>query len=152
MDTIFIVDDELEMCLSLSEILTELNYKVEYSVDPVQAFEKIKANPPQFVITDIQMPGTNGLNLLKQINTFIPSIHVIIMTGSPTVEKAVDAIWLCIESGTTAMAPRVGRHVETTTSKACTTFLAREGATSPSNSCGFVIIPVLTSILAMSIY
>ncbi len=92
MANIFIVDDEEEMCLSLSEILTEKNYHVEFSTDPVSGLEKILKDPPQFVITDVQMPGKGGLNLLKEIRTANPNIHVIVMTGYPSVEKAVDAM------------------------------------------------------------
>ncbi|MGL1890811.1 MAG: sigma-54 dependent transcriptional regulator [Spirochaetaceae bacterium] len=92
MNTIFIVDDEQEMCLSLSEILIEMNFHVKYNTDPILALEQILKNPPQFVITDIQMPGKGGLNLLKEIKTANPEIHVIVMTGYPTVDKAVDAM------------------------------------------------------------
>lgn len=92
MTQIFIVDDEEELCLSLSELLTELNYQVEYATDPLRAIDLILKNPPQFVITDIQMPGKGGLNLLKEIRSVNPAIHIIVMTGYPTVEKAVDAM------------------------------------------------------------
>jgi len=92
MDRIFIIDDEPEMCLSLSEILTEMNYSVEYDTNPLTALDRIRKNPPRFVITDVQMPSISGLNLLKEIKTLLPGVHVIVMTGYPSVEKAVDAM------------------------------------------------------------
>jgi len=58
------------------------------------AIEKMKANPFDIVITDLKMPGIDGMEVLKSIREDYPDTVVIMVTGFSTVETAVEAMKL----------------------------------------------------------
>jgi DNA-binding NtrC family response regulator len=57
-----------------------------------EACRCVGEDPPDLVITDIQMPGMDGIALLKSIRERYPDLPVILMTGHETVETAVAAL------------------------------------------------------------
>ncbi len=65
--TILIIDDEKEMCVSLSEILTANGFESRFTTDPLKAFSIIKSNPIDLIILDIKMPALKGIDLLKSL-------------------------------------------------------------------------------------
>jgi signal transduction histidine kinase/CheY-like chemotaxis protein len=89
---ILIVDDEEVIRSLLSRILEEKGYFVEFAEDGNKAFEKIKMDFFNLLITDLKMPKLDGLDILKEIKKVNPFIEVIIVTGYPTIESAVEAI------------------------------------------------------------
>ena len=64
---ILVVDDEMIVCESCKRILEEEGYEVETALSGKEAFEKMKANPFDIVITDLKMPGIDGMEVLKNI-------------------------------------------------------------------------------------
>lgn len=76
MKTIFLVDDSVTMVMSLKSSLQLLGFKIETAGDGVEAMTKIKAGfKPDLIITDINMPNMNGLELIKnarQVLRFTP--------------------------------------------------------------------------------
>jgi len=87
---ILIVDDEESVVFFLGENLTELGpgYEVETARSGEEALIKIAARPFDLVVTDLRMPGVDGLDLLKTIRTTNPDTRLILMTayGSDLVE------------------------------------------------------------------
>jgi len=57
---ILVVDDEAVVCESCKRILEEENYEVECALNGREAFDKMKANPCDIVITDLKMPASMG--------------------------------------------------------------------------------------------
>jgi two-component system response regulator PilR (NtrC family) len=57
---ILVVDDEMIVCESCKRILEEEGYEVETALSRREAFEKMKQNPFDIVITDLKMPGIDG--------------------------------------------------------------------------------------------
>ena len=91
---ILVVDDEMIVCESCQRILQEDSYEVECVSSGKEAIEKMKANPFDIVITDLKMPGVDGMEVLKSIREDYPDTVVIMITGFSTVETAVEAMKL----------------------------------------------------------
>jgi DNA-binding NtrC family response regulator len=86
--SILVVDDEANARNALSEILTEERYGVEMAADGFNALEKLGHFTPDVVLTDLKMPGMDGLELMKTIRANYPGISVIVMTAFGDVDTA----------------------------------------------------------------
>jgi DNA-binding NtrC family response regulator len=91
---ILVVDDEMIVCESCKRILEEEGYEVETALSGKEAFEKMKANPFDIVLTDLKMPGIDGMEVLRTFRKEYPDSIIIMITGFSTVETAVEAIKL----------------------------------------------------------
>ncbi len=90
---ILIVDDETDMLSLLERIITSRkNYGVLKAATGLQALEVLSANDVDIVLTDLKMPGMDGLELLLKIKERWPDMTTIIMTACGTIENAVEAI------------------------------------------------------------
>ena len=93
---ILIVDDELEICKVLKKYLEiESEYNVEFETNPVDALERIKRGGFHIVLSDIMMPGLDGIELLREIKKVDGLVQVIMMTAYSTVDKVI----ACLEIG-----------------------------------------------------
>lgn len=82
--TIFIVDDEFVLRNALSLVVRTMNFSVKCFPSAVEFIEYLETNQisgPVCLITDVQMPGMNGIELLEQLITLDKQIPVIITTG-----------------------------------------------------------------------
>ena len=86
---ILIVDDEVEICEMLSRHFEFLGYDVDSAAGAGEALEKLQAQRTEVVISDIVMPGINGVDLLKIIRNLYPMTHVIMITGYVTLDNAL---------------------------------------------------------------
>jgi len=91
---ILVVDDEMIVCESCKRILEEEGYEVEAALSGKEAFEKMKANSFDIVITDLKMPGIDGMEVLRTFRKEYPDSIIIMITGFSTVETAVEAMKL----------------------------------------------------------
>ncbi|MDP3182493.1 MAG: sigma-54 dependent transcriptional regulator [Desulfobaccales bacterium] len=91
---LLIVDDEFLVCESLKEMLTLEGYTVDTAPDGNTALAKLKDNRYQLILSDIQMPGLNGFELLKEIQGRSPNTTIIFITGHGHIDGAVEAIKL----------------------------------------------------------
>ncbi len=94
---VLIVDDDLQMRNALREAVTELGYRADLSDNGLSALEKIRQNSYSMVITDMKMPGMDGIEFIRQIRKIAGNIPVLVITGYGTVENAV----LAMKSGAT---------------------------------------------------
>jgi two-component system response regulator PilR (NtrC family) len=90
--SILIVDDEKTIRDSIRIILDDEGYITETSGDGIDALEKIKKNNYDIVITDIKMPGMDGIELMKQAGEISPETFFIVMTAFASVKTAIDSI------------------------------------------------------------
>lgn len=90
--TILIVDDELELCLSLKELLCDEGFYCEYETDPREVLPLIEKRDIGLVLLDIRMPEIGGIDLLKILKSRFPDLPVIIISGHATVDTAVRAM------------------------------------------------------------
>ena len=91
---ILVVDDELIVCESCRRILEEEAYEVEVALSGQEAFDKMKENTFDIVITDLKMPTIDGMDVLRHVRKEYPDTIVIMITGFSTVETAVEAMKL----------------------------------------------------------
>ncbi|PIV21289.1 MAG: Fis family transcriptional regulator, partial [Deltaproteobacteria bacterium CG03_land_8_20_14_0_80_45_14] len=91
---ILVVDDEMIVCESCKRILEEEGYEIETALSGKEAFEKMKVSPFDIVITDLKMPGIDGMEVLRTFRKEYPDSIIIMITGFSTVETAVEAMKL----------------------------------------------------------
>ena len=89
---ILVVDDEPKLCHLIEELLKLEGYRVDVSISNMEALQMIKKNKYQMLITDLKMPGIDGLELIQKARELNPEIRTIIITGSETVETAVQSL------------------------------------------------------------
>jgi DNA-binding NtrC family response regulator len=89
---ILIVDDEPLKRITLQIELTEAGYEVYEAADAESARQVFDARTVDVVVTDMRMPGMNGLDLLSHVKRARPEMPVILMTAYATVDTAVTAI------------------------------------------------------------
>jgi two-component system response regulator AtoC len=95
---VLVVDDERELRESLSEVLLTMKHNVHEARDGEEALEIIRqrgSDSPQsmhMVLLDVNMPGISGIETLKEIRAFDPSISVLIITAHGNIRDAVEAM------------------------------------------------------------
>lgn len=91
---VLVVDDEVEILRTLKSYLSLNGFKVTVAKDAQTAFEVVESGKVHIVLTDISMPGMNGIDLLEKIRAYDFSIQVIIMTGFSTFKTTLQALEL----------------------------------------------------------
>ncbi len=92
---VLVVDDDEAICSLLADILTRSAFDVSTAVDAEAAWQRMSSGDIDLVISDVRMPGKSGTELMRMINERYPLVPVILMTGMPDVEAAVE----CIKDG-----------------------------------------------------
>jgi len=94
MSLVMVVDDNADMREGLQQHLEDTGYDVLTTPSGEKALVQLKQKKVDVVITDLKMPGIDGLELLAQIRALDPDITVLLMTAHGTVEQAVKAMRL----------------------------------------------------------
>lgn len=89
---VLVVDDEPSVSKALSRMLASAGHVVTVSAEGAKAIELLSATPFDVVVSDIQMPGMDGLTLLRQIRAHDLDLPVVFVTGSPNLDTAIEAI------------------------------------------------------------
>lgn len=89
---ILVVDDEKEVRDALQRILERERFEVESVPDAPAAMALARSRAYDLVITDLVMPGPDGLELLKQLKSCSPEIRVILVTAYGSWESYLDAM------------------------------------------------------------
>src|SRR5574337_893739 len=89
---LLIVDDEPDMLENLSRILGKAGYECVTEGDSQKAVGRFESERPDLLLTDLRMPGLDGLGLLRQARQVDPHMPVIILTAFATIESAVEAV------------------------------------------------------------
>ncbi len=89
---ILVVDDEVNARSALSEILREEGYATETAADGFKALGKIEDFGPDVVLTDLKMPGLDGIGLMEKAKDLAPRTTFVVMTAFGTISNAVEAV------------------------------------------------------------
>src|SRR5262249_54321448 len=89
---VLIVEDEPNERASLEELLRSERYAVDGAASGEAALELAAECPPDVVVTDLRMPGLDGIELVRQLRAGIAGVPVIVVTGHADVSSAVRAI------------------------------------------------------------
>ena len=92
METILIVDDEKNYLVVLEALLTGEGYEIITAQTGMAALDTVREADVDLVITDMKMPGMNGMALLEECKQIKPDLPVIMMTAFGTIEMAVEAM------------------------------------------------------------
>jgi FixJ family two-component response regulator len=84
---IAVVDDDEAIRVALRSLLRSVGYEVRLFADAPSFLADAVMQPPDCVLTDIQMPGMNGLDLQREIRRTMPGLPVIVITAFP--EEAI---------------------------------------------------------------
>ena len=90
--TILVIDDEIAIRDSCSQVLAKDGYRTETSEDGDSGLQKISHIKPDLVLVDLKMPGMSGMELLEKTRDIDPNIVFVVITGYATIESAVEAM------------------------------------------------------------
>jgi DNA-binding NtrC family response regulator len=91
-ERILIIDDEGEMRELLAKVLEKNGYQVTAAADGGHALDLLEKEPMDLVVTDVRMPGMDGMEALKAIKELNPDTGVIVMTAFGSIDQAVQAV------------------------------------------------------------
>ncbi len=91
---LLIVDDDREICRYMKTFLTRDGFKVTVAEAPEKALDEVKSGGYHLVVLDLMMPQMDGIELLRRIRKIDTDIAVIIFTGYPSLETAVQSMKL----------------------------------------------------------
>ena len=91
-EKILVVDDEQSMTQFLGIVLRKEGFQVTTVNSGKDALEKVKSESFDVVISDIKMPGVDGIQVLQGIKKHDPSIPVVLMTAYASQQSAIDAV------------------------------------------------------------
>lgn len=89
---VFVVDDEQDILDIIESELEEAGYNTMCFLEAPKALEAIEKNSPDLIITDINMPKMDGLELLQHVNKRYPQLPLIIVSGYVTKEICIEAL------------------------------------------------------------
>ena len=90
---VLIVDDDKTLCKMLEDMLSrEADLEVTSAHDGLEATEKIRKEKFDLILTDLMMPGVDGIEVLKTAKEVDENVHVVIVTGFASLETAMEAI------------------------------------------------------------
>ena len=85
---VLVVDDEVNARTALAELLKDEGFDVEIAADAFKALGKYESFAPHVVVTDLKMPGMDGIELVKTIRAKDDPAEVIVMTAFGAMEAA----------------------------------------------------------------
>lgn len=91
MESILIVDDDINLCNVLSEELQEVGYEADSVNDADQALAKLSVKSFDLVLLDLKMPGRDGFDVLKEMSEKKIDSKVIVLTAYADVKSAIDS-------------------------------------------------------------
>jgi two-component system nitrogen regulation response regulator GlnG len=92
MPTLLVVDDEAAVCYSFSRIFGPNGITVLTAGTAKAGVEQLRANSPDVVVLDLQLPDRNGLDLFEEIHSLDPKQPVIFITAHGTTDTAIEAM------------------------------------------------------------
>jgi two-component system response regulator HydG len=92
--SLLVVDDEQPVLRVVERLAAKIGYDVVTCGSGSEALRALLRKPADLAMVDLRMPDVNGLDLLRQIKTAVPSCDVVLMTAYAAVDSAVEAIKL----------------------------------------------------------
>ncbi len=89
-----VIDDEQVVLDSCSKIFSGEGYDVETARDPKEGLENIKNKSYEVILCDWNMPGVDGMEVLRQIEKHSPQSTVLMISGYPSIDRATEAMQL----------------------------------------------------------
>ncbi|MEK6262254.1 MAG: response regulator [Planctomycetota bacterium] len=109
MSRVLVVDDSLTAAVQVRLMLEAAGFEVEHALNGLLALEAMSRRVPDVVLTDMQMPEMNGLELVEAVRGQYPGVPVVLMTAHGSEELAV----LALQQGAASYVPKpdLGRDI-----------------------------------------
>ena len=88
-EKILVIDDEPDILKTLEMTLSQEGYHITTATGGEAALEIFRRQPFELVITDMRMPGMDGIEVIRQVKELDPDVEAIVLTGYATLENAV---------------------------------------------------------------
>jgi EAL domain-containing protein (putative c-di-GMP-specific phosphodiesterase class I) len=92
--SVLLVDDDVAVCRTLKQMLAAAGFEVTVANSGTEAIGEVEQRSFDVILSDIQMPGTSGVELLRMVRGRDLDVPVLLMTGDPTLETAMQAVSL----------------------------------------------------------
>jgi DNA-binding response OmpR family regulator len=87
MPHILVIDDDIDLCLLMQEVLRAEGHKVSVAADGAQGIALQRKEPASLLITDIFMPEKEGIETIRDFREEFPSVPIIAMSGGGRLKK-----------------------------------------------------------------
>ena len=130
--SVLVVDDQKNMRATTAMLLREAGHVVAEAEDGAAAMQRVRQETFDVVLTDLRMPGLDGMEVLRGVRAASPETQVIVMTAYGTIESAVEAVrqgahdYISKPFQSEELLLRVGRALETRRLRGTVTLLAGE--------------------------
>ena len=92
--SVLLIEDDPDQALIVAGFLSRLGFVVTSCADAEQAITRLEEERPEIVLSDINLPGMGGLDLLREIRRKHRGSAVILLTGYGTIESAIESLRL----------------------------------------------------------
>lgn len=92
--SILVVEDDADFARSLKRTFGAAGYSVEVASSAEEAFEKVTRDSFDLVITDLNLPGASGVEVLDVVRAYDKNVACAVLTGAPTTESAIESVRL----------------------------------------------------------
>lgn len=89
---VLVVDDEASIRDLLSKTLSLAEYDVDVAQDGSMALERMRTASYDLLVTDLKMPGVDGMSVIREAKRYRSDMPVLIVTGYPSEDTAIDAV------------------------------------------------------------
>lgn len=90
--TVLLIEDDPMLARSITRLLMTEGYSVEHAASGPDAVQKVMERSFDVVMSDLNLPGASGVDVLNVVRAYDPSVPLVLMTGMPTVETAIEAV------------------------------------------------------------
>ncbi len=90
--SVLIVDDDAEVCRTISRAVERLGYRASRATDGANALTMVSQDVPGLILLDLMMPGMSGVEFLKRLRAVHPELPVAIVTGYPSGDLIAEAL------------------------------------------------------------
>ena len=94
MNRVLIVEDDPRTATPLQRVIEQAGFGAEHHPDAERALERLRETPFDVVVTDVRLPGVDGIELLRRCKAARPACEVVVMTGHASVPLAREALLL----------------------------------------------------------
>ncbi len=90
--TVLIVDDEINITDTIGRFLQDEGYRIFLAGSGMEALDTFRLVHPRIVVTDLMMPGMNGIDLIREIRKTDRDVEIIVLTGHGDMDTAISAL------------------------------------------------------------
>ena len=104
--TVLLIEDDAPLARSLIRVMNQEGYQVVHVSSGAAAVEKVMSRSFDAVISDLNLPGASGVDVLNVVRAYDPDVPFVLMTGCPTIDTAIQAVSLGVLEYVVKPAPR----------------------------------------------